>query len=269
MTPGTLGIVGIGLIGGSIGAAARERGWRVLGYDVQSVAQTEALEARVVDGVCSRRDVYERSDVVAIAAYADGTLAELDRLERERPQAPQLIIDVASVKRDVARAGASVPNFVATHPMAGTEKHGPKHARGDLFAGRTWAYVPTGDESLDARAHAFIASLGALPLAVDADEHDRTLALTSHATQLLATAYRAQVREARGVEELTGATARELLRLGSAPLAMWEAVFAANGPAIARELHSLAATLDAAADALATGDRRVVAQLFERVSAAP
>lgn len=267
MKPGTLGIVGTGLIGGSIGLAAKERGWRVLGYDARPEAVGEALAARTIDGSCARSELYERSDVVVIAAYADGTLDELRTLAQERPSAPELIVDVASVKREIAREGARVPNFVATHPMAGTERSGAANARADLFAGRTWAYVSSGDPALDERARAFIASFGAMPLAVDATAHDRTLALTSHATQLLATAYSAHVRSANGIEELAGSTARELLRLGHAPYGMWESVFAANGKEIARELHALAATLDAAADALQTGDTDAIGALFARVSA--
>lgn len=263
----TLGIVGTGLIGGSLGAAARERGWHVLGYDVSAQARADAIEARVVDGICARGELYERCDVVAIAAYANGTIDELHRLVTERPAAPQLIVDVASVKGDIARVGAGVPRFVPTHPMAGTERAGAKHARADLFAGRTWAYVPTGDSALDERARRFIASFDANPLAVDAQQHDLTLALTSHATQLIATAFRARVHETGGIEELAGATARELLRLGAAPLAMWESVFAANGPPIARELHALAAALDAAADALETNDTGAIAALFARNAA--
>lgn len=244
----TLGVIGTGLIGGSVGAAARARGWHVIGYDPNATAQADALEAGTLDVVASREDLYARSEVVVIAAYADQTLDELRRLATEHPSAPRLIIDVASVKTAIAHAGESVEQFVATHPMAGTEHRGARHARADLFEGRTWAYVPKGNPRLDERARSFIASLGATPRIVDAAQHDATVALTSHLTQIVATAFAAQARQSdRGdgcVEALSGKTARELLRLGSAPLDMWTSVFDANGDNIARELRTLIASLE-------------------------
>lgn len=243
----TLGIIGTGLIGGSVGAAARARGWHVIGYDPHATAQADALEVGALDAVASREGVYAHSEVVVIAAYADQTLDELRRLATERRSAPRLIIDVASVKTAIARAGESVEQFVATHPMAGTEHRGARHSLADLFEGRTWAYVPKGNPQLDERARSFISSLGATPVVVDAARHDATVALTSHLTQIVATAFATQARQSdRGdgcIEALSGKTARELLRLGRAPLDMWASVFEANADNIAHELRTLIASL--------------------------
>ena len=125
--------------------------------------------------------------VLVIAAHLEPTLREIERLASASAPTPALIVDVASVKLPVvARRG--LRNFVATHPMAGTERSGVA-ARADLFDGRTWAYVPSGDENLDRRARRFIESMGAVPFAISAEDHDRAVALTSHVPQIVASCY--------------------------------------------------------------------------------
>jgi prephenate dehydrogenase len=265
---GTLGIVGTGLIGGSVGAAARRGGWHVLGCDARPESAAEALEVGAIDEVCTREELYARSDVVVIAAYVDGTIDELRRLAVERPSHPRVIIDVASVKRDVTLAGRDVPRFIPAHPMAGTEHSGAKHARGDLFDGRTWAYTPIGDADAEDAARAFISSLGAAPLAIDAEAHDRIVARTSHVPQLVASAFATQMREAiedpGAFDALCGTTARELMRLGSASVAIWRTVLPANAEHVIPELRSLATRLEFAADALERGDMDAIATMFAR-----
>ena len=268
MTRGTLGIVGTGLIGGSVGAAARQRGWYVLGYDIDPHSSGDALVAEALDEICSRAEVYERSDVVVIAAYVDGTIEELHRLRKESPSHPRVILDVASVKGDVERAGTTVPRFVPAHPMAGTEHSGARFARSDLFEGRTWAYCATGDAAAEKAAADFIASIGAKPLLVDADAHDRIVARTSHVPQIIASLFAAQMRESNedvtATDALSGQTARELLRLGSASDAIWRSVLRANAANVAPELRALAKRLDDAAAAIEAGDERTVAEIFAR-----
>lgn len=273
MIPGTLGIVGTGLIGGSIGIAARARGWRVIGYDLHEPASREALDAGAIDEAVHRAQLYDRSDVVVIAAHVQGTLAELTRLALERPSRPKLMIDVASVKAPVARAGSVIDRFVPTHPMAGTERSGAANARGDLFEGRSWAVIETGDQTATGNAHAFVTSLGAHAVAVDAQEHDRIVALTSHLPQLLASAFAGRVHERRlndaaAVDALCGPTAKELLRLGRSPFAMWRDIFASNGDAIARELRGLSAALTAAAERIDAGHSDELAEMFMRAPGA-
>jgi prephenate dehydrogenase len=141
--------------------------------------------------------------------------------------------------------------FVGTHPMAGTERSGVAAARADLFEGRPWAYVPSGDPKLDERARAFIVSLGGEPLAMEAHEHDGIVAITSHVPQVVAFCYARRLQERPGAQQLCGPVARELLRISTMSGAMWDDILAANAPNVARELRLLAAELDAAADGLA------------------
>ena len=100
------------------------------------------------------------ADECVIAAHLEPTLLELERLARASEPTPALVLDVASVKVPVVSAARGLHNFVATHPMAGTERSGAGAARAELFAGCAWAYVPSGDARLDARAREFIRSVG-------------------------------------------------------------------------------------------------------------
>jgi prephenate dehydrogenase len=139
--------------------------------------------------------------------------------------------------------------------MAGREKSGVRAARADLFEAKSWAYVPSGDPRRDARARAFVASLGAAPLAVDADQHDRVVALTSHLLQVLAWEFsaRAQLRDPDLLHALAGTAARELVRLGSSPLPMWREILAANARNAAPELRAIGQALTRAADLIESG----------------
>ena len=156
------------MIGGSIGLRARRNGLHVIGYDSDPLALEEARVAGAIDVVESFDELPRRTDVLVIAAHLGATLSEIERLRERSDAVCTLMLDVASVKTPVVAAARGLKNFVATHPMAGSERSGASNARGDLFEGRPWAYVSTGDADLDARACNFIESLGALPLAIGA-----------------------------------------------------------------------------------------------------
>jgi len=258
----TVGIVGTGTIGGSIGMRARREGALVVGCDADAGALARAIEAGAIDLAAARDELYARADTVAIAVHLDATVEELERLRSAGSIRATLIVDVASVKAPVVAAAAGVSNFVATHPMAGSERSGMGAARPELFDGRTWAYVPSGNHRLDAQACAFVASMGAVPLAVDAREHDRVVAFTSHATQVLAWQFTRQARicDPELLYALSGTTARELLRLGDSQVTMWRDILRANAENVEPELRSLALKLSEAADALRAGNFSFFAQ---------
>jgi prephenate dehydrogenase len=252
MKKDAVGIFGVGLIGSSIGMRARRNGAMVFGYDAEPVCLAEAIEVGAIDLAVTRDELYDRAATVVIAAYADGVVAEVKRLASAGPIRASLVIDVASVKEPVVNAARGLRNFVATHPMAGTERSGARAASADLFENHTWAFVPSGDSTLDARTRAFIASFGAAPLAIDAAEHDKIVGFTSHLPQILAWAYgrRAADFSSDAFDPLIGKTARELLRLGRSEDGFWRSVLSANAANVEPELRSLAEQLLQAADEL-------------------
>jgi prephenate dehydrogenase len=245
-----LGIIGTGMIGGSIGMAARARGWEVRGYDRDPVVARCAIDLHAIDRNAERDDIYESCDVVAIAAHVDATVEEVRSLHGRTFRADQLVIDVASVKEPIAFAASGIDAFVPTHPMAGSERSGPTGARADMFEGRTWCYIPVRDTARTERACAFITELGARAVAIrDAEEHDRIVALTSHLPQRIAYAFTELVdelarRDPAAVDALCGPVARELLRIGRSSMAMWSDIFAANEENIERAFERLTEVLD-------------------------
>lgn len=251
MTPKVLGIFGVGLIGGSIALRARRNGLEVLGYDSDSAAVEQARAAGAIDTIVTRDELSERADVLVIAAHLGATLGEVQRLRERGDAVCALVLDVASVKTPVVVAARGLKNFVATHPMAGSERSGVSSARSDLFEGRPWAYVPAGDAPLDRRACDFIVSLGGSPVAMTAEEHDRIVAITSHVPQVVAYCYTRLLQEENGAEQLCGPVARELLRIASMDPVMWREILSANATNVESDLRRLAEELELAADELA------------------
>jgi prephenate dehydrogenase len=251
----TVGVFGAGAIGGSIGLRARRNGARVIGADCDSAALELAREVGAVDRIASAEQLPKIVGVLVLAAHLQPTLDEIERLKRVGGSMPSLIIDVASVKAPVVHTARGLRNFVATHPMAGTERSGPGAARGDLFEGSTWAYVPTADNELDARAREFIEAMGAIPFEMSAEEHDRVVAITSHVPQIVAWCYAKILRaQGPGAEKLCGPVAKELLRISNMSSEMWRDILKANAENIEPELRMLVDELRAASDYLALGE---------------
>lgn len=216
---------------------ARSIGWKVRWHDP---ADPESLS---FEAACAK------AQVIVIAAPPNASIEILARLA-DSPA--RLIIDVASIKVPIATAGRGVHAFVATHPMAGKERGGFENASADLFVGRPWAYVPSGDEDADKRAHDFIVGMGAEAFAVEAEAHDRALARTSHLPQLLGFVLADRIAElAPGLREsASGPVARELLRISKSDRGLWDEIFAANARNVAEEARALAVALEGVAAGL-------------------
>jgi prephenate dehydrogenase len=260
----TLGILGTGLIGASIGLRARRNEMRVLGFDESESAGSAALRIGAIDDRITRDALYDRCECVILATPLEATCEELRRL-RGRPPACALVMDVASVKRPVAAAAVGVRHFVASHPLAGGERSGPEAAREDLFEDRGWAYVPSGNDALDESARALIGSFGARPVAVDAATHDAAVAVTSHLPQLVAALLAARIRAA-GVEaeSLSGPAAAEFLRLGDSSFELWRQIFAANADEVGAAGRSLAGSLSSICASMEDGDFEPLRAAFRR-----
>lgn len=241
-----VGILGTGLIGGSIGLRARELGVHVLGFDADADAARKALERGIVDVLADRREIYASCDTVVLAMPAAAVVAELRSLDRDAAARVPLLIDVASVKAPIVEAAQGVRSFVATHPMAGKAVSGPDSASAALFRDATWAYVPSDDLNATQRAVDFIASMGASAVPIGADLHDEIVAFTSHMPQVFAWVFaeRFSSVDDPNAAALCGPVARELLRIGSVQPSMWTDVLDLNAAAVARELRAMAEALE-------------------------
>jgi prephenate dehydrogenase len=166
--------------------------------------------------------------------------------------------DVASVKalplRQASALGCDLTSFVPGHPLSGRERSGPAAARADLFLGRPWVICPgpqTGPEAI-AAVVALVRCCRGEPVQVGADEHDRWVALVSHAPHVVAAAMAAQLTDAPGgALGLAGQGLRDVTRIAEGDSGLWTQILAANAAPVARVLAAVAADLAAAAEALA------------------
>jgi prephenate dehydrogenase len=170
-----------------------------------------------------------------------------------------VVSDVGSTKRAIV-AALEDPRFVGSHPLAGAETSGVRHARGDLFDGATWYLTPTATTSgiLYERLHRFLHSLGARPTAIDPETHDTILATVSHLPHVLANVLVSQAARtlATGDEQLpaTGPSFRDATRVAGAPSAIWTDIYISNRDALAARIDDTIARLTAVRDALAAAD---------------
>jgi prephenate dehydrogenase len=234
-----LAIVGTGLIGASIGLAARRGGADVRGYD----ADAAALELAGGRGAVEPADTLEEAVADAEIAVVAAPVTTLPRLVEEvLAAAPDATVtDVGSTKSAVCAAVGDA-RFIGGHPVAGAETQGPAHARPELFEGATWFLTPraSSDAARYRALHGFVASLGAVPVAVDPDAHDRLLALTSHLPHALANLLLNQVGATRveGHEPLAagGGSLRDMTRVAGANPRIWVDIFLENADALAAAL---------------------------------
>jgi prephenate dehydrogenase len=254
------------VIGGSIARRAHARGDRVLGFDPHGATIAFARAHEMVDEVVDDvRDLLGKGETFVVAAPLGAALEILDLCAAAPSGKTNLVLDVTSVKVPLVPFIQRVHGFVPSHPLAGAESSGPAASRADLFEGRPWIYVPTGDAKLDALAADFIITMGALPVALDAVRHDRVVALTSHVPQLLSTALAAGLGDEEDplIAQLYGPGLESMLRLARSGWPIWSPVIAANGQAIAPGLRALAAAITATADRIDAGDASALETLFE------
>ncbi|HET9706138.1 MAG TPA: prephenate dehydrogenase/arogenate dehydrogenase family protein [Vicinamibacterales bacterium] len=252
----SLAIVGPGLIGTSVGLAARRR-WPEL--EVRTVDKGEPL------------DKIDNALVVVLAAPVDAILAMLPSLARVVPK-QALVIDTGSTKRAimVAAAQAGLRQFVGGHPMAGGTVSGPAGARADLFDGRTWFLTNPDVPDAVRRAVKFVEALGARPviLADHGEEHDRLMAALSHLPQITASMLMAVVARVAGESNLqwAGHGLRDTTRLAASRPEMWQGVLATNREELKPLIKYLASELSSFADRLDDPDS--VRALFEEAARA-
>lgn len=249
-------VVGTGLIGGSIGLAARARlGATVVGVDPRPEA---ALETGAIDEAAPLAQALAAADAVFVATPV-GVLEDVVRAVLAGAPPGCLVTDTGSVKRAVV-AAAPDERFVGGHPLAGAETGGARAAREDLFEGATWYLTPTrGTSGLHLeRLHRLLTAIGARPAVIDADAHDRIMAAVSHLPHVLANVLVAQAAAALGDDRAggwahVGPSFRDATRVAGANPELWADIYAANADALVAELDVAIAALRDARDDVAAG----------------
>ena len=263
-------VLGVGLIGGSIGLAARRRlGAEVTGYDADAGVLERAVSLGALErasdslpGAVADADlVFCAAPVAALPGLVARALAE------SGPQA--VVTDVGSTKRALLgelRDDPEVSRFIGGHPLAGAETAGVENARAELLEGARWYLTPTAGSSgvhYD-RLQRAVSELGARPQAIDAETHDRVMATVSHLPHVLANvlvqeAATALAEEAERLPEV-GRSFRDTARVAGANPAIWGDIFASNRDAVAAGIDSLSERLRAAAELIRSADPAAVAE---------
>ena len=266
-----IGIVGLGLIGGSIALAARQL-WPsslVIAVDTKDVLET-AMRLHAIDVAADDLIVLAEADLVILAAPVRQNLALLDALD-DNVRQPAVVTDTGSTKRAIVEAAARLPprfTFIGGHPLGGAAAAGLENARPDLFKNRPWLFTPVNDAGGGAleRLTAFAGALGALPRIVSVAGHDRLLAFLSHLPQLTASALMQVVGTAVGDDGL-GLAGRGLVdttRLASSPAEIWRDIAATNADEIGEALDTFISLLQELRNDLHGGER--LADVFDEAN---
>ena len=255
-----IAVLGVGLIGGSIALAARRRldGAEVTGFDLDAGVLEEALARGALDRAApSVSEALDGADVSFLCA----PVAALPDLLAEALEAAAdhcVVSDVGSTKRLIV-ASTDDERFIGGHPVAGAETAGVTYAREDLFHGAPWYLTPNERSSglLYERLHRVIVALGARPVAIDADTHDRLLAAVSHVPHVLANVLVSQAARALSQEgealPRVGPSFRDATRVAGASSRVWSGIYATNAEAIAGEIDETVERLREVADDLRAG----------------
>ncbi len=262
-------IVGVGVIGGSIGLALRERklAETVVGIGRRQGSLRIARRAGAVTNttIDITKGVAEAELVILCSPV--GLIVEHARIAAQHAPEGTLITDTGSTKRTIVEAlDTGLPRgcrFLGGHPLAGSEKSGPSYAQADLFEGRTAIITPT----LNTHAHdydlmeALWQALGAVAVKMPAEEHDRTLAMISHLPHLAASMLVAAVPET--YLRLGGAGLRDTTRIAGGPPELWRQIMETNRENILDALEKYGRKLAEFHAALRDGKYETVEQLLD------
>jgi prephenate dehydrogenase len=257
-------ILGVGLIGGSLGLALKSRGLagEIIGIGRNAARLQPAIDVGAIDQFALDFDPIPTCDFVFLATPIPQIIADLPKLAALiSPDA--LMTDAGSTKSSIAQAGAGIAGFIPSHPMAGSEKTGVEFARADLFDGATWAVTPHINNTLERTARLtdltdLIAELGATPLVLTPETHDSLVATTSHLPHLMAFALIHQARAQEKIHPelfaLAAGSFASATRVAHADPTLWAGICHDNRLALLESLHAYQDELRTVEAILKSGD---------------
>jgi prephenate dehydrogenase len=260
-----LAVVGTGLMGASVGLAARSRGHETRGFDPDPDALATAVARGAVDAAESLEDAVGDADLVVVAAPIAHLPAQVVAV-LEATGEGTTVTDIGSTKGSVVAAAGTTGRFVGGHPICGSESRGAEHSSAGLFEGATWFLTPTAETDPERHRllHGFVVELGATPVAIDALAHDRLVALTSHAPHVLANvlANHAGATRIDGHEPLVnaGGSLRDMTRIAGANPRIWVDIFLDNADALREALAEQRRRLEQVESALERRDAGFLAR---------
>jgi cyclohexadieny/prephenate dehydrogenase len=270
-----LAVIGLGLLGGSVAAAAKQRGLarEVVGAARRRAPLDRALAAGIVDTVAEPADAVEGADLVVLGTPV-GSMAPLVAALAPRLRTGCIVTDVGSVKASLVDVLPGLlpegVEFVGAHPMAGSHLRGPDHARADLFEGATCVVTPRSDQALAPveRVEAFWRDLGARVTRRPAPVHDEEAAWVSHLPHLVAFAFADALQHApRNVGELAGSGFRDFTRIAQSDAELWGEILSLNSKALSGPLNHFSRSLARIGGMLEEGDVESLEVMLSRARA--
>lgn len=263
-----IAVVGLGLLGGSVALAAKQRG--VAGHVVGSTRQAKARECALASGAVDEvRDLAEAARDAELVVLATPVYAMPGVLESLRPglSAGAIVTDVGSVKGPLdellARSLPPGVSYVGSHPMAGSHERGMGSARSDLFEGAPCVVTGSDAAAATGRIVDFWAALGARVVVREAARHDAEVAWVSHLPHLLAFAFARSLSQATpGWREVVGKGFHDFTRIAQSNPELWAEIMTSNRRAIAAPLEAFRASLAELSRALESGDAKALEALL-------
>ncbi len=260
----TIGIVGTGLIGASIGMGLKAKGHRVIGYDLSTENTDIAVRRYAIDEAVSLSEA-SGADMVFVAVPPASIVTVLDQVYSSRGR-ETLVTDTASIKADVVAWGADKEWFVASHPMAGHEKGGPKFASNWLFRGAKWIICPGAAPALlMARLESVVKELDALPVRLSASEHDRTAAILSHLPHVLAGLLLETGAQLESTEA-SGGSWKDLTRVGGVDPDLWTQILLGNRTEVASVLGAYVTRLGELQQMIEASDKKGIEKWLKEMA---
>lgn len=259
----SIAILGLGLMGGSLAMALRGRCASLLGVDPDLQALALAEDWRVVDrSSTSAADILPQADLIILAAPVGAIIELLARLPDLHPGSP-VVIDLGSTKQSILAAMQALParfDPLGGHPMCGKEVSTLRHAEAGLYRGATFAFTPLARSSSRARllADELALAVGAIPLWLDAETHDRWVAATSHLPYLIASALVAATPQ--DAFPLVGPGLRSTARLAGSSVPMMVDILETNRTNVLEASRRFRQALDALEAFLEAGDLAMLHQ---------
>ncbi|MEA3298566.1 MAG: prephenate dehydrogenase/arogenate dehydrogenase family protein [Chloroflexota bacterium] len=266
-------VIGLGLIGGSLGLAlheVHEPGWDVVGYARRPELAAQMLSLGVVDRVeTNLRQVVQEADVVVVATPVVAVREVLSRISNSVPRGC-VVTDTASTKFEVMKwAEELLPptvNFIGGHPMAGKETYGVQAAEASLFRGHMWCLTPSRRASPASvkQITSILSKVGAIPLVMDAREHDNLVAGISHLPMLLSAALTSVTTSSsswQAMSRLAASGYRDLTRLAAGSPEVNSDICITNKEAIVSWIDQFIAELEEYRALVMAGDERLQRKL--------